>query len=253
LDNLEDWITGDHSKKTQLQEVIEAGLITGALEQRQFASEVANDFGEMGKSSASDDRLKELLEASSEVDISSINKNQSRTNNRDIQAEIRESVLKNIEESKTAREASNYKEFAEFENGFKVESKAKFVDNLEEHISKIDPTVPRRRGIGGAHNKVEFEKNTVNIVNRVEHPKMRGVEKVTYQIPSVDGQTGEITGWKAKTMDKTIYDPDIIPTEKYMNLGKEAANDAASKGQLGREWTGYTDENGNVTSFFPEF
>ncbi|OOM15894.1 hypothetical protein CLOSAC_01650 [Clostridium saccharobutylicum] len=142
-------------------------------------------------------------------------------------------------------------------------SKAKFAENLEEHISKIDPTVPRRRGIGGAHNKVEFEKNTVNIVNKVEHPTMKGVEKVTYQVPSVDGQTGEITGWKAKTFDKTIYDPDIISTEKYMNLGKEAANDAASKGQLGREWTGsdsegnvwrgYTDENGNVTSLFPEF
>lgn len=141
-------------------------------------------------------------------------------------------------------------------------SKAKFTENLEEHISKVDPTVPRRRGIGGAHNKAEFEKNTVNIVNKVEHPSMKGIEKITYQIPSVDGQTGQMTGWKAKTFDKTIYDPDIISTDKYVSLGKEAANDASSKGQLGREWTGYdsegnvwrgyTDESGNVTSFFPE-
>lgn len=35
------------------------------------------------------------------------------------QAEIRERVLKNIEESKIAREASNYKKIAEFENTFK--------------------------------------------------------------------------------------------------------------------------------------
>lgn len=127
----------------------------------------------------------------------------------------------------------------------------------------IDDThIPRRRGIGGAHNKVEFEKNTVNIVNKVEHPTMKGVEKVTYQIPSVDAQTGQITDWKAKTFDKTIYAPDIISTDKYMSLGKEAANDAVSKGKLGREWTGYysegnvwrgyTDKNSNVTSFFSE-
>jgi hypothetical protein len=70
-------------------------------------------------SAVSAHRLNEILEASSEVNVSSINKNQSQTNNRDTQAEIRERVLQNIEESKTAREASNYKDFAEFENRFK--------------------------------------------------------------------------------------------------------------------------------------
>jgi hypothetical protein len=44
------------------------------------------------------------------------------------QANIRERVSQNIEESKTAREASNYKEFAEFENGFKGAGNA--VDEL---------------------------------------------------------------------------------------------------------------------------
>jgi hypothetical protein len=39
------------------------------------------------------------------------------------QANIRERVSQNIEESKTAREASNYEKFAEFENGFKVGDK----------------------------------------------------------------------------------------------------------------------------------
>jgi hypothetical protein len=145
LDNLADWITGDYSEKTQGQEVIEAGLITGALEQQQFASEFANDFGEMIRSAVSSDRLNEILEASSEVNVSSINKNQSQTNNRDthnidIQAEIRERVLQNIEESKTAREASNYKQFAEFENGFKGGSNPeifKFSEMSEDEIAKI--------------------------------------------------------------------------------------------------------------------
>ena len=144
-----------------------------------------------------------------------------------------------------------------------MESQVKYTKNLEEHISKVDTNVPRRRGIGGAHNKVEFEKNTVKIVKNVEHPTMKGIEKVTYQIPSVDAKTGQITGWKVKTFDKTIYDPEIISTDKYISLGKEAANDAISRGEFGREWVGYdsegniwrgyTDESGNVTSFFPEF
>jgi hypothetical protein len=129
FDNLADWITGDYSEKTQGQEVIEAGLVAGALEQQQFVSEFANDFGEMIRSAVSSDRLNEILEASSEVNVSSINKNRSQTNNRDthnidIQAEIRERVLQNIEESKTAREVSNYKQFAEFENGFKGAAEA---------------------------------------------------------------------------------------------------------------------------------
>jgi hypothetical protein len=58
------------------------------------------------------------------------------------QADIRERVLQNIEESKTARGASNYKPFAEFENGFKVGSKAtdygKYSTIIDDKVKVID-------------------------------------------------------------------------------------------------------------------
>ncbi len=38
-----------------------------------------------------------------------------------------------------------------------------FTPELDAHIKKIDPAVPRRRGIGGAHNGKEFFKNDVEI------------------------------------------------------------------------------------------
>ncbi len=62
--------------------------------------------------------------------------------------------------------------------------------NLDSHIINADPSVPRNRGIGGAHNKDEFMKNTVNVVNARQHPTMPGVEMIEYQIPSLDGKTG---------------------------------------------------------------
>jgi len=105
-------------------------------------------------------------------------------------------------------------------------------------------------------------KNDINIVSKEKHPTMPGVEKIEYQIPSIDGKTGEVTGWKAKVYEKTLYDPKVISNENYSRLGKEAANDAASKGALGREWQGYdsngvkwrgyTNSNGEVISFYPE-
>jgi len=138
----------------------------------------------------------------------------------------------------------------------------KFSSNLENHIKFVDATVPRRRGIGGAHNKDEFYKNEINVLNVEQHPSMSGIEKITYQVPSIDGKTGEITGWKATMFYKTVYDPIVVSDEHYIRLGKEAAQDAFVKGELGGEWTGYdsqgvkwrgyTSENGEVTSFYPE-
>ncbi|WP_338552123.1 CdiA family toxin C-terminal domain-containing protein [Paenibacillus sp. KS-LC4] len=138
----------------------------------------------------------------------------------------------------------------------------KFSPNLDNHIIKVDTTVPRSRGIGGAHNRDEFMNNNINITNVEPHPTMAGVEKITYQVPSIDGKTGEITGWKATSFKKTVYDPKVISDQDYLKYGKEAANNAATKGTLGNPWVGYDSngvkwmgysKDGEVTSFFPEF
>jgi RHS repeat-associated protein len=139
---------------------------------------------------------------------------------------------------------------------------AKFSSNLDKHIIYVDPSVPRSRGIGGAHNKSEFMKNNVNLISSRKHPNMPGVETITYQIPSIDGKSGKITGWKEKKFEKTVYDPKIISDQEYIKHGKEAANEAAAKGTLGREWSGYDNKgikwrgyatDGEVTSFYPDF
>jgi hypothetical protein len=66
----------------------------------------------MIRSAVSSDRLNEILEASSEVNVSSINKNQSQTNNRDTQADIRERVLQNIGEN-SASDSYLYQRYKE--------------------------------------------------------------------------------------------------------------------------------------------
>jgi hypothetical protein len=138
---------------------------------------------------------------------------------------------------------------------------------LESHIKYTDPTVPRKKGIGGAHNKEQLLTNDIEIVKSTPHPTLEGVETIEYQMPKLD-KTGTLIPGEYQSgipKVKTVYDPNIISDEVYMEKGVQAANDALSKspdGLLPREWVGndgagvkwrgYSDGNGNITSFFPE-
>ncbi|EAG9291366.1 transposase [Listeria monocytogenes] len=134
---------------------------------------------------------------------------------------------------------------------------------LEDHIRNTDPNVPRKRGIGGAHNSEEFFKNEVEIVKQTP-TDIPGVSVVEYRIPELDVK-GNPTGRYKKTIyKKTIYDPKMISDEEYINRGLEAANNATSNpddGSLSREWAGKDNsgktwrgyyENGKITSFYPD-
>jgi Bacterial EndoU nuclease len=101
------------------------------------------------------------------------------------------------------------------------------------------------------------------IVKRVPHPSLSGVEKIEYQIPALD-VAGKPTGlMKSKVFEKTVYDPKVVSDTQILEWGKQAAYDAAKRGQLSREWTGtasngarfrgYLDDVGDVRSFFPDF
>ena len=145
----------------------------------------------------------------------------------------------------------------------------KFADDLADHIKLRDLSVPRKRGIGGAHNSDEFTKAIADmgakIKNKTPHPNVDGVSIVEYQMPKLD-KTGAATGeFKDKIFTKTIYDPKKISDEKMIKMGREAAENARKTsidGKLAREWTGvtndgvtmrgYTDGNGKVKSFFVE-
>ncbi|WP_094605342.1 hypothetical protein SPSIL_002550 [Sporomusa silvacetica DSM 10669] len=143
-------------------------------------------------------------------------------------------------------------------------AKLKFTSKLEEHIIKTDTSVPRSRGVGGAHNLAEFSQNDVNIVNTINHPTIDGIKTIEYKIPALDGKTGEVIGWKSQVYKKTVYDPNIISDQQFIQWGKEAAGEAASAGRLiGREWSGtasnglkfrgYLNDAEEITSFFPDF
>ena len=134
---------------------------------------------------------------------------------------------------------------------------------LEAHIKNRDMTVPRRRGIGGAHNSREFFKNDVKITSESQS-KIPGVKTVEYRMPTLN-KDGTPTGeYGTRVFRKTIYDPDIISDEVYIRRGLEAANDAlknADDGIMPREWWGIDSEgitwhgyfeNGEITSFFPD-
>jgi hypothetical protein len=141
----------------------------------------------------------------------------------------------------------------------------RFSGDYDTHITVRDFDVPRKRGIGGAHNSEEFFKysNEFHVVESIPHPTVEGVQKIRYQMAALD-RAGNPTGdFKAKVFEKTVYDPKVISDSKMLQWGREAAAQAQTAGPLNREWVGvsangiqyrgYLDETGAVRSFFPDF
>ncbi|WP_128214669.1 hypothetical protein [Clostridium manihotivorum] len=122
---------------------------------------------------------------------------------RNTQAEIRERVLKNIEESKTAREASNYKEFAEFENGFKVGGKTKYdnidINNLKEsNPVELDNIINDIRQNGGSPLDIP-ENATINAKSM-----NKGYQQIKYNWS--DGTYKYESRWHTETPGAVKYD-----------------------------------------------
>ncbi|MFC4258571.1 CdiA family toxin C-terminal domain-containing protein [Marinobacter lacisalsi] len=141
----------------------------------------------------------------------------------------------------------------------------RFVGNYDEHIIYRDFDVPRRRGIGGAHNGDEFLKysNEFKVEEIIPHPTVDGIETVRYRMAALD-KAGDPTGeYRAAILEKTVYDPSKVSNEQFLDWGRQAAAEAQSAGRLNREWVGtasnslefrgYLDETGAVKSFFPNF
>lgn len=140
---------------------------------------------------------------------------------------------------------------------------------LKDHIEKPDTSSTGSDGIKGAHHKDNFLKEIDNvgaqIIDSTPNSQIDGVEQITYKMPKKDKQ-GKPTGdFKAKTYKKTVYDPSKISTDTYIKWGLEAANNTAKLSpskKLGHEWTGtdnqgfkwhgYCNDNGEITSFYPD-
>ena len=139
---------------------------------------------------------------------------------------------------------------------------------LKEHMTKAEYG-GRKTGITGGHEKGAFEAKAaelgISIDSRTPNAYVDGVERVEYRLPKRD-KTGEPTGeFQSDVKSKTIYDSKIISTDKYIERGMQAANEAASRsasGRLGHRWSGidnegvtwigYTGSDGNVSTFYPD-
>lgn len=145
-------------------------------------------------------------------------------------------------------------------------AKYNVTDKLKSHIENVDISVPRKKGIGGAHNKDIFLQNDVKIISETPNPKIHGVSTIEYQMPKFD-KTGTLIPGEYQSgvpKVKTIYDPNALSTDEYLNRGLQAANNVSGQypdGVLPREWVGMDNqgvawrgyyENGQITSLFPE-
>jgi hypothetical protein len=132
---------------------------------------------------------------------------------------------------------------------------------LRRHIKVRDPSVPRRRGIGGAHDMAEFARHAseYSVVSRAPHASVRGVYKIEYRMYALDATGAPTTTLRRQVLQKTVYDPAVWPDDKLTRTVVEAARDAVTNGRFGREWTGTStsgirirgyQSNNKVTSFF---
>jgi hypothetical protein len=146
----------------------------------------------------------------------------------------------------------------------------RFKRDYETHVSKRDYSVPRSRGIGGAHRLDEFMKavqsGEIQIVSRTPHPTLKGVEEIEYRMQVLDRTLKPTGQWQAKPKPKTVYDPAMISDEQMMLWGRQAFAEAVAAGRIkpGKtEWDGVTpdgiemhgyisEKTGVVTGFFPK-
>ena len=89
--------------------------------------------------------------------------------------------------------------------------------------------------------------NDVQIVSLTPHSQIQGVEIIEYQMPKLDKTGTPIPGeyQTGKPKVKTVYDPNVISTDEYLQRGIDAANNGASNypnGILPREWVGYDNQ-----------
>ena len=138
----------------------------------------------------------------------------------------------------------------------------KLTPELENHIMYADPSTPRNRGIGGAHNSEEFFKNDVNIVKAIPSEDIPGITYYEYTMPLLGKDKILIGGYGKKIHKKTVYDPKVFSHSEYVKRGLEAANYSYRvNGLIGAVWEGFDSQgvkwigygrNGKPTSFFPD-
>ncbi|POW58502.1 filamentous hemagglutinin [Candidatus Pantoea alvi] len=139
-----------------------------------------------------------------------------------------------------------------------------FSINQPKHLATVDGFT-QKSGVSGGHNANAFydaaKEYNIQIVSETP-TSVPGITHVVYKIPSYD-RAGNVTGYKAAELPKTIYDPAIFTDQKILDLGQQAAAKgykdamASSNGQAtatvdGVSFRIYVDKTtGTVRNFHP--
>ena len=95
------------------------------------------------------------------------------------------------------------------------------------HLSQMD-NFTQSAGVGGCHNLDNFNSvvsdRHLKVVTMTEHPRIKGLYQVEYQIPTVDRAGNVMDSFKSKVFTKTLYDPSVISDTDMLYLGQLAAN-----------------------------
>jgi len=122
-----------------------------------------------------------------------------------------------------------------------------FNSNIRTHISTVDG-FSQKKGILGGHNLDAFNQavadKSLKTVSSTKHPTIKGLIHIEYQIPALD-RAGNITGYKNKIFEKTVYDPKFFSDEQILQLGQEAAAKGYSNA-LSQGMSQFSSEAGGV-------
>jgi hypothetical protein len=143
-----------------------------------------------------------------------------------------------------------------------------YVDGFDDHLINAQSIVRKgNKGVVGGHNLASFEKILTDqgwnvddlIVSKTPHPTIPEVYQIQYRLPALDRELKVIPDqYKNISHPKTVYDPSVISNDQIIQWGKEAMANGEIVGREirgtasnGLKFTGYLDENGKVTNFFP--
>ncbi len=269
------------TEKTTLQMLEEAtdNIATGSkvddiVEAEMKASSKVDDIAEAGAKASS--KADDTVKATGQTTARTVINENSTTNGSGVKisgekpktdvGEIKTTKVEGNKLEESVTQTGDVLAQTEIKSNINNATKYELTDRLKLHIEMVDTSVPRKRGIGGAHKRDVFIQNDIKIISETPHPNIDGVSKIEYQMPKRDKTGVPIAGEYQDGIPKlkTVYDSNIISTDEYLRRGLEAANNAASQyenGILPREWVGVDNngvswrgycKNGEITSMYPE-
>ena len=154
------------------------------------------------------------------------------------------------------------------DNDIKYPEGISYRQDLPKHLKTFD-VFTQKNGVGGSHNLDAFNQAVaekgIRITSKTEHPTIKGIYQIEYEIPILDKQRNPTGIYKKIKNPKTVYDPVIHSDEKILQLSIKAAaiglDNAISKGL--RQFTQKVDDitfrvyldlqSKTVTNVHPDF